>query len=561
MPQFDAIVVGSGISGGWAAKELTERGLKVLMIERGKHIEHGVDYTGEHKAPWEFPFQSAGDRRLYDRDYPVQKQCGALEEGTRQFFVNDRDHPYQVDKGEFSWIRGYHLGGRSITWGRASFRLGDVNLGESARDGQGIAWPVNYDDIRDWYSHVEKFIGVNGRKEGLDVLPDGDFLPPMEMNCVEKLARENLQKNIAGRLLTSTRSAILTKDHNGRAACHYCGPCHRGCSTGSYFSTLSSTLPAAQATGNLTVRTDCIVAGVEYDETAGRVTGVQTINAKTRATEKFTAKLVFLNASTLGTAHILLNSRSAAFPNGLANSSGVVGRYLMDHIMGPFMQGIFEGMEDRHTLGNRPNGFYIPRFQNLVARDRNYYRGFGFQGISGRAMWSRGMSTSLPALGADLKLALRKPGHWYMMMAGMGECLPYYENGVVLDENKKDKWGLPQLKVSFEWKENEQKMWKDMQEEARITLKAAGAHTVVGGADKMNPGGLTIHEMGTARMGNDPNTSVLNKFNQAHDIPNLFITDGSCMSSSACQNPSLTYMALTARASNYAVDQLQNGTL
>jgi choline dehydrogenase-like flavoprotein len=554
---FDAIVVGSGISGGWAAKELTERGLTVLLLERGRNVVHGDDYVGEHKAPWEMPFRGLGDRRRYEADYPVQKRARAFEEGSDQFFVNDSENPYQTAEGtEFTWIRGYHLGGRSLTWGRAAFRLGDLNFGDNKLDGHGIDWPIRYADIAPWYSHVERFIGVSGTSNGLAALPDGEMLPPFPLNCIE----EHIAKSIApgGRTMMPARSAVLSVDHNGRSACHMCGPCHRGCSTASYFSSLGSTLPAAEATGRLTKRTDMIVAGLDHDPRSGRVTAVRTIDAKTGKAESFAAKLIFLNASTLGSTQILLNSRSEAFPNGLANRSGVLGHYLMDHVMSPLVMGTFDGFTDMMPIGNRPTGIYIPRFRNMGEKAPNFVRGYGYQGSGSRELWIRGATD--PRFGAALKTALREPGPWRMLLGGMGECLPYHSNKVVLDESKRDRWGLPQLKVEFRWGANELAMAEDMVTEAKAMFEQSGAKRVdvLGG---LNPGGLAIHEMGTARMGADPAQSVLNGHNQAHDVRNLFVTDGACMASSACQNPSLTYMALTARASAYAVDQLKAGAL
>jgi choline dehydrogenase-like flavoprotein len=554
---FDAIVIGSGISGGWAAKELTERGLKVLVLERGRHVTHGEDYVGEHKAPWDMPYHGLGDRQRNEAEYYVQKQARAFEEGADQFFVNDKDHPYQVAEGtNFSWIRGYHLGGRSLTWGRVALRFGDVNFGENKRDGHGSDWPIRYADLAPWYSHVEKFIGVSGTSNGFDTIPDGEMLPPFPLNCLEEHIATSLTKS--GRAMIPARSAVLSVDHNGRSACHMCGPCHRGCSTSSYFSSLGSTLPAAEATGRLTIMSDMIVAGLDHDPKTKRVTAVRTINAKTGQAQSFGAKLIFLNASTLGTTHILLNSRSEASPNGLANGSGMLGRNLMDHVMSPMIAGSFDGFTDMMPIGNRPTGIYIPRFRNMKERHPDFVRGYGYQGSASRELWIRGASG--PAMGAALKTELRQAGPWRMLLGGMGECLPYESNRVVLDETKRDKWGLPQLKVHFEWGANELAMAKDMVSEATAMLTEAGARKVTVMGD-LNPGGLAIHEMGTARMGNDPRASVLNAHNQAHDVANLFVTDGASMVSSACQNPSLTYMALTARAAAYAVDQVKAGTI
>lgn len=556
---FDAIVVGSGISGGWAAKELTEKGARVLLIERGRLVRHGEDYTGEHKAPWEMPFRGFGDRLLYERDYAIQRRGRGFEEGCADFFVNDREHPYQVEPGtDFSWLRGYQLGGRSLTWGRASFRLGDFNFSENKRDGHGIDWPIRYADIAPWYDRVERFIGVSGAQEGIDVLPDGQFLPPFALNCIEEHAKKGIEQAFPGRKMINERTAVLSRDHNGRAACHLCGPCQRGCSTGSYFSTQSSTLPAAEATGLLTVMTDTIVAGVDYDPKLRRVTGVRTINSKTGVHETIGARMIFLNASTLGTLHIMLNSKSEAFPNGLANGSGALGRGLMDTLKGPIIRGEFSGFEDQQPIGNRPCGIYIPRFRNVAKSDTDFLRGYGYQGSGTRALWTRG--ADLRAIGADLKTELRKPGPWTIMLGGMGEPLPNADNTVRLDPAKVDKWGLPQLLVSFRWTKNEERMAQDMADQGEAMLRAAGA-VKVSTLREMKPGGETNHEMGGARMGRDPREAVLNGFNQAHDVPNLFVTDGSCMTSSPCQNPSLTYMALSARAADFAMAQLKQGAI
>lgn len=556
---FDAIVVGSGISGGWAAKELTERGLKVLLLERGRDVVHGTDYVGEHKAPWELKFRGLNDRQKADADYPVQKLARAFEEGSTQFFVNDREHPYQSDSAHpFTWIRGHHVGGRSLTWGRCSLRIGEFNLTEPARDGQGLDWPFRYGDIDRWYTHVEDFAGISGTREGLEVVPDGQFLPPIPLNCVEEHVGASVRKHFPGRTLIPERTAVLSVNHRGRAACHYCGPCYRGCATGSYFSSQSSTLPAARATGNLTLRAHAIVEGVDHDPATKRASGVRTIDGKTGERRTFTAKLIFLNASTVATTQILLNSRSEAFPNGLANRSGVLGHYLMDHVMGPLITARMPGFTDQQPLGNRPSGFYIPRFRNVARNDSPFIRGYGFQGRAWRETWTRG--PEIDAIGADLKAELRKPGPWHVMIGGMGECLPYVDNQITLDERQTDKWGIPQVRIRFEWRGNEKAMAEDMVREGAAMLAAAGGEITYQNS-ALVPGGLAIHEMGTARMGRDPANSVLNAHNQAHDVANLFVTDGACMPGSAAQNPSLTYMALTARACEYAVAQLKAGAI
>jgi choline dehydrogenase-like flavoprotein len=555
----DAIVVGSGITGGWAAKELTEGGLKTLLLERGRPVEHGRDYVGEHLAAWELPYRGWGDRQLYDRDYSVQSRCYAFGEDTRHFFVNDREHPYKHDEDKpFAWIRGYHLGGRSIMWARHCYRWSDLDFEANARDGLGVDWPIRYRDIAPWYDHVETFAGVSGQAEGIPQLPDGKFLPPMEMNCVELAVRERIGSAFPGRIVTIGRNAVLTQPHRGRDACHYCGPCHRGCSTGSYFSSLSATLPAAQETGNLTVRTHSVVHSVIYDEEKDKAVGVRVIDAVTKEPLEFYGRLIFLCASTLGSTQILLNSSTLRFPNGLANSSGALGHYLMDHIFAAGASAEIPGFGDRYYYGYRPNSLYLARFRNVDQAHPGFLRGYGFQGGARRAGWDRGVWS--PGLGVELKRRLREPGRWIMRLGGFGECLPRYENYVDLDPEQVDAWGIPLLRVHCAWSDNEIAIREDIQESAAEMLEAAGGRNVET-YDRDWPPGLCIHEMGTARMGRDPKTSVLNAWCQAHDVPNLFVTDGAAMASSACQNPSVTYMALTARACNYAVGEVKKGNL
>jgi choline dehydrogenase-like flavoprotein len=559
MSDFDAIVIGSGVSGGWAAKELTEKGLKVLLLERGRPISPETDYPAEHKAPWDLKFRGAMDRRMHARDYPIQGKVVQCEEEAEYFFVKDSEQPYVQDVARpFSWIRGDQLGGRSLTWGRATPRWGALNFLDNAKDGHGIDWPIRYDDLKPWYDHVEDFAGISGQRvREFATAPNGVYLPPLELNYVEQHVADAIDLHYPDRGLIPAPTAVLSQDHRGRPKCHFCGPCHRGCSTGSYFSSISSTLPAAQATGNLTTITDAIVAELIYDPATGRVGGVRAINAKTRVGTTYHGRIVFLNASTLGTAQILLQSRSAAFPTGLANGSGTLGRYLMDHVMGPRATGVFDEFLDKRAVGNRPSGIYIPRFRNVGKSDAPFLRGYGYQGSAARSDWTRGMT--MPGFGADLKTALRQEGKWSMFLAGVGECLPNANNRVELTDQT-DRWGLPLLKVSFTWGPNEQAMALDMADEAEEMLRAAGASSVRKDA-AIQTAGLGVHEMGTARMGHDPKTSVLNGRNQAHEVANLFVTDGACMSSSAAQNPSITYMALTARATGFAVDQLKAGVL
>ena len=564
---YDAIVVGSGISGGWAAKELTEKGLRVLMVERGRNVVHGKDYITEHKPNWEFPLH---DRRINpevqgSEDYQVQARTGQFRESNKHFFIKDTKNPYVEDK-PFTWIQGDQVGGKSLIWGRQVYRWSDLDFEANMRDGIAVDWPIRYADIAPWYSYVEKHIGVSGEKLGLPHLPDGEFLPPMEMNAGEKFVKRGIERNFKDRHFTIGRVAILTQNHNGRAACHYCGPCERGCSTGSYFSSQSSTLPAAQKTGRLTIVPDSIVHSLIYDDAKNRVTGVRVIDANTKEPREYRARIIFVNASTLGSTRILLNSKSDRFPNGLANSSGTLGQNLMDHHFMAGARGEIPGLKEHYYQGNRPNGIYIPRFRNLgddKTKRSDYIRGFGYQGGAGRSGWGRGGSA--PGFGVQLKRRLREPGDWSMGMTAFAECLPRAENAVTLSDET-DEYGIPKLRINCGWGPNELAMRKDMAASAAEMLEAAGVKNV-STYDLLKPDGLGaepglgIHEMGTARMGRDPKTSVLNAHNQAHDVPNLFVTDGSAMTSSSCVNPSITYMALTARACDYAVKQMKEGAI
>ena len=556
---YDAIVVGSGITGGWAAKELTEKGLKTLVLEAGRSISPEEDFV-EHVPPWEVKFRGQRDRRLQLEDQPIQSTCYACDEWSSKFFVSDREHPYTHDPDKpFRWIRGRQVGGRSITWGRQCYRWSDLDFEANLRDGIAIDWPIRYADIAPWYDYVERFVGISGEALGLPQLPDSKFLPPMEFNCAEKSVREAVAKQFGGeRVLTIGRAAILTQALNGRAACHYCGPCERGCITGSYFNSLSATLPAAEKTGKMTLRPYSIVHGVNFDAGTRRVTGVRVIDAKTRAATEFRAKVIFLCASTLESTRLLLNSSSTEFPNGLANTSGELGHNLMDHIKSGGATGILRGYEDRAIVGRRPNGIYMPRFRNVKSKHPDFIRGYGFQGGGRREGWERGILQT--GFGAEFKKSLRQPGPWHFNFSGYGECLPNHANYVELDKERVDAWGIPVLKIHCKWRENEYALQKDMSVTAAEMLAAAGAHEIEPFTDD-DPPGFSIHEMGTARMGRDPKTSVLNAFNQSHDVKNLFITDGGAMASSSCVNPSLTYMALTARACDHAVQQMKRGEL
>jgi len=557
---YDAIIVGSGITGGWAAKEFTEKGLNTLVLERGRNVTHGEDYVTEHKPSWEMDFRGQGNQQEWEEHYPMQSMAGPFNAYNKHFFVKDSEHPYTYDEDEpFLWVRGYHLGGRSITWGRQSYRWSEMDFRANKRDGTAIDWPIGYDDLAPWYEYVEKHVGISGREENLPQLPDSAFLPPMEMNAVEKHVEDGIEAAFPNRDMTIGRAAVLTQSHKGRQACHYCGPCARGCSVGAYFSSLSSTLPAARATGNLTLECDSIVHSVIYDPDTGKASGVRVIDRKTKEMREVKGRVVFLCASALGSTKILLNSTSARFPNGLANSSGTLGKYIMDHHFKVGASATFPGFEDTYYHGNRPNGIYIPRFRNLPGQpsEVDFLRGYGYQGAAYRKGWDRAIGEA--GFGADLKHKLRDPGEWRMYLGGFGEMLPDEDNYVELDDET-DQWGIPVLRAHVSIGENEQAMREDMKAAAGEMLKAAGGTEVDTYEARYWPG-EGIHEMGGARMGRDPDSSVLNGWNQAHDVPNLFVTDGACMTSSAWQNPSLTYMALTARAVDYAVKEMKRGNL
>lgn len=551
--EFDAIVVGSGITGGWAAKELTEAGLKVLMIERGREIRHQQDYATETKAPWEMPFRGEGDAELYAHDYPVQMLNRHFNEYTQGHFVNDAENPYVTPGGkEFTWFRSYQLGGRSLTWGRQTYRWSDYDFDANRRDGFGTDWPIRYADVAPWYDKVEDFIGVSGAAEGLAQLPDGRFQPPMALNAVEQHTREAIRQRWPERCLTIGRTANLTQEKEGRTVCQHRSICARGCSFGAYFSTQSSTLPAAQKTGRLTVITDAVVEAVEHDPATGRATGVRYLDTRTRTRKTVTARLVFLNAGAFNSVHILLNS-------GVANSSGVLGTHIMDHANTLSAMALMPGFEGRTSFGNRPTGVIVARYRNMDTMDGvGHTRGFSFQGGALQSTWTAGKREA--GIGEDYKAKLRSPGMWRMVLVGFAECLPRATNRLTLDRSRKDANGLPVLNIDFDFGKEERAALAQAKADAGEMLTAAGGKVIMG-FDRPGAGGTAIHEMGGARMGHDPRTSVLNKWSQAHDVPNLFVTDGAQMSSSACQNPSLTYMALTARACDAAVSMLREGKL
>ena len=554
---YDAIVVGSGISGGWAAKELTEKGLKVLMLERGRQFEHVKDYVSATKGDWEFPHRGLRTQQMIN-DYPVLKRDYPLNEKNLEYWASDKDCPYTEIK-RFDWYRGYQVGGRSIMWGRQSYRLSPMDFEANAKDGIAIDWPIRYPEIAPWYDHVEKFAGISGNKDGLPQLPDGQFLPPMELNCVEKDVAARVKEHFKGqRLITIGRVANITVPHGGRTVCQYRNKCSLGCPFGAYFSTQSSTLPAAQKTGNLTLRPFSIVTKLTYDKDKKRATGVEVLDAETNQTIEYKSKVVFLCASSFNSTWVLFNSATDVWPGGLGSSSGELGHNVMDHHFRCGAGGTVEGFEDKYYYGRRANGIYIPRFRNVGGDKRDYIRGFGYQGGASRQNWRRDVAEM--TIGGDYKDALTEPGAWTIGMTAFGEILPYHDNKISLDKTKKDKWGLPVLAMDCEIRDNEKKMRKDMMEDAKEMLEAAGVKDAVT-YDNGYAMGMGIHEMGTARMGKDPKTSVLNKHNQVWDAPNVFVTDGACMTSAACQNPSLTYMALTARAAAFAVDELKKQNL
>lgn len=554
---YDAIVVGSGISGGWAAKELTEKGLKVLMLERGPAHEHVKDYTFATKQPWELEHHGRTTREQREK-YPVIHRGWAAYEGVMDAWVNEEDCPYTEIK-PFTWWRSYRMGGRSILWGRQSYRWSDLDFEANSKDGYGVDWPIRYRDIAPWYDYVERFAGISGSLEGIPHLPDGQFLPPMELNCVEKDAAARIRAQFKGaRHLIIGRVANITEPLPGRTNCQYRNRCWEGCPFGGYFSTQSSTLPAAIATGNLTVRPDSIVTRVLYDKDSGKASGVEVLDAQNNQTYAFNSKIVFLCASALNSTWVLFNSATDIWQGGLGSSSGELGHNVMDHHYNLGASGKIEGYEDKYVYGRRPNGFYIPRFVNLNGDKRNYLRGFGYQGGAGREGWGREIAEM--RIGAAFKDAITEPGSWTLGAGGFGEILPYHENKIYLDSGRTDKWGLPVLAMDAELKENERLMRKDIVSEMVAMLEAAGAKEI-STYDTGHAMGHGIHEMGTARMGKDARTSVLNAHNQVWDAPNVFVTDGACMTSSACQNPSLTYMALTARAADFAVAELKKGNL
>lgn len=554
---YDAIVVGSGISGGWAAKELAEKGLRVLLLERGRNVEHVKDYVNATKAPWEYPHRG-GRTRAMEEEYPVLKRDYPLNEKNLAFWVNDKESPYTEVK-RFDWFRGYQVGGRSLMWGRQSYRWSDFDFEANAKEGIAIDWPIRYADIAPWYSHVEKFAGISGSRENLPQLPNSEFLPAFPLNCGEELVAGKLQKLFDGRRhLIPGRVANITKPLPGRGQCQHRNACWLGCPYGAYFSTQSSTLPAALATNRVTLRPFSIATEVIFDRDRKRATGVRVMDATNNEVTDYTARVVFLCASALNSTWLLLRSATDVWPGGLGSSSGELGHNLMDHHFRVGAEGVMEGLDDKYYYGRRPTGFYIPRFRNLFGDKRSYLRGFGYQGSASRDGWSRAVAEL--GVGAEFKDAMTMPGQWKIGATAFGEMLPNHANMVSIDAAKKDKWGQPVLKIDCATGENERLMRKDMIFDMAEMLEQTGMKKVKPYDNGYFPG-MGIHEMGTARMGRDPKTSVLNSHNQVWDAPNVFVTDGACMTSASCVNPSLTYMALTARAADYAVAELNRRNL
>jgi choline dehydrogenase-like flavoprotein len=555
--EFDAIVVGSGISGGWAAKELTEKGLRVLVLERGRNVEHIKDYVNATKGAWEYAHRG-GRTKAMEELYPILKRDYPLNEKNLDFWASDRDNPYTEVK-RFDWYRGYQVGGRSLMWGRQSYRLSEFDFEANARDGVAVDWPIRYADLAPWYDHVERHAGICGSREGMPQLPDGQFQPAMPLNCGEELVASRLTKHFGGRRrIIPGRTANLTQPLPGRSPCQYRNACWLGCPYGAYFSTQSSTLPAAVATGRLTLRPFAIATEIVYDRDRKRATGVRVLDAVSNETTEFRARVIFLCASTLNSAWLLMRSATDVWPGGLGSSSGELGHNLMDHHFRCGASGKLEGLDDKYYYGHRPTGFYIPRYRNLFGDKREYLRGFGYQGGAGREGWWRAVREL--GVGGAFKDAAAQPGGWNIGATAFGEMLPSHANRVTLDATKKDKWGLPVLAIDCATGENERLMRKDMIADMAAMLEACGVKSVSTYDNEYFPG-MGIHEMGTARMGRDPKTSVLNQWNQVWDAPNVFATDGSCMTSAACQNPSLTYMALTARAADHAVNELNRRNL
>lgn len=560
MHDFDVIVVGSGMSGGWVAKEMCERGMKTLVLERGKDIDPAEDYT-DMLDPWDKKFFDRVQPDEAARDYARQKDVYVFFESTKHLWVKDSDHPYETAEGtDYEWYRGYHVGGRSLLWARMSYRLSDHDFNANKVDGVGVDWPIRYADLKPWYDKVEKFAGVSGNNDGLEQLPDGVFLPPFELDCAAKALQSKMAENFEDRQLIAGRVANLTRttpeqEALGRGPCQARYHCFRGCSYGAYFSSNSSTLPAAKQTGNLTLKPDSIVHSVIYDSKTKRATGVKVIDRLTKEARTYTAKVVFLNASAINTAAILLQSATEDIPNGLGNSSDQVGRNLMDHVAGARASAVVDELDDKYVYGRYPGQGYIPRYRNYPNYDQDYKRGFAFQVYTGRGSWTGNRL----GVGEQFKADNRKPGPWTVTLDAYGEVLPDPNNRITLSTTKKDEWGIPLPVMDARMGPNEWALLRAASKDAEDILTKGGFSNISVSEVQPTKPGNRIHEMGTARMGRDPKTSVLNKWNQAWDVENLFITDGAAMTSSAIQNPSITYMALSARAAHHAADLIEQG--
>ncbi|MDA0891482.1 MAG: GMC family oxidoreductase [Proteobacteria bacterium] len=562
---YDAIVVGSGITGGWAAKELTEKGLKTLMIERGRVVEHRKDYVTEAKPPWEYENRTKVAFDLIEDQYKIQRQCYAFHDGTKHFFGNDKDYAYTTEPGtDFSWIRANQLGGKSLLWHRQSYRMSTFDFLTNKADGHGNDWPIRYEDLAPWYEYVERFVGISGSSEYLPQLPDSVFQPPFEMTLPERDFSEKMRELEPNKPVIISRCAHLTQPEKiqvdlGRMKCIARNECQKGCSLGAYFSTQSATLPAAANTGNLYIAPNSVVESLIYDANTNRVRGVRVVDNETMLQREYFGKIIFLCASTLGTTQIMLNSKSRRFPNGIANSSGVLGHYLMDHNYNAMVTADIDGYEDEYYSGRRPASLYIPNWHYEPSRyHRDFKRGYALAGSASRVDW-QDMGVS-DGFGTSFKAKLHNPGTWMMGLQGQGEMLANRDNQVSLSATEKDKWGMPQLHFNCRWSDNEIAMTDAAVDTAATMMKKAGFRNI----QKSNlgqPPGLAIHEVGTARMGKDPAESVLNGYNQCHDVPNLFVTDGASFCSSAAVNPSLTFMAITARAVDYAVKEVKSRRL
>ena len=558
---FDAIVIGSGISGGWAAKELCDHGLKTLVLERGRNVVHNKDYPTATKAPWEFKYR--GDvSKQYLKENPLISKAAGFGDDTAHFFIKDKDHPYIQEK-PFDWIRGYQVGGKSLTWGRACQRWSNFEFSGTARFGYGFDWPIRYEDVAPWYSHVEKFIGVCGTRDGIEAMPDGEFLPPFDFNCAEAKIRDAITVNYKDRHLVHARWAHLTQPaevhlQQGRSRCQARNKCMRGCPYGGYFSSVTSTLPWANKTGNLTVRPYSVVHSIIYDEQKKKAIGVRVIDANTKQSTDYFARIIFVNASALNSNLVLLNSTSNRFPNGLGNDSGLLGKFVAHHNYRASVNAEIEGMEDKYYYGRNPTEPILANYRNLHKQDTDYVGGFTtFMG----AYRERGATKGLKEeIGAEFKDALTEPGMWHTYMYMQGETIPKESNHVRLSTDQKDQWGIPLLIMSVGYDENDEKMIKDFLTESAAMLDKAGCKNI-NQYDNHQAPGLDIHEMGGCRMGNDPKTSLLNKWNQLHHCQNVFVTDGACMTSTGNQSPSILYMALTARAANHAIEEMKKGNL